>query len=88
MSSSIATKVQNLIDFLDTNLNDDDEKTQSAPSPKPSTSDVDASKIKMVVLGCGLVVPPLIEVNINPSTPRLTHTPTHSDSISISMATN
>ena len=70
MAQSITDKIQNLIDFINAE-NDDEEKKEdssaisyleTAPQPQPSTSDIDTSKIKIVVLGCGLVVPPLIEV--------------------------
>lgn len=81
--ASVTEKIQNLIDFI-LNSDDfgDDEKKESivylesAPKPQPSTSDIDPSSIKIVILGCGLVVPPMIEVKcpLNPN--KFHHFPT------------
>ena len=68
--ANVTDKIQNLIEYINTSNNDDEKKEESssfpylttAPQPQPSTSDIDTAKIKIVVLGCGLVVPPLIEV--------------------------
>mmetsp|Transcript_14285 Transcript_14285/g.21582 ORF Transcript_14285/g.21582 Transcript_14285/m.21582 type:complete len:292 (+) Transcript_14285:34-909(+) len=57
---SLTDKIQNLIDFVN-NIDHKEDELQTASKPQPSTVDIDASKIKIVVLGCGLVVPPLIE---------------------------
>eukprot|EP01083_Nonionella_stella_P063349 164618_1 len=66
--SSVTDKIQNLIDYIGGTVIDDEKKEElsinyltEAPQPQPSNSDIDPSTIKVVVLGCGLVVPPLIE---------------------------
>ena len=62
--ATLTDKIDDLINFIQSN-DEVEEKISyltTAPLPKPSSSDIDTSKIKIVVLGCGLVVPPLIEV--------------------------
>ena len=68
--SALTDKIEDLITYINKGDEEPEEKKESitylehAPQPQPSTVDIDTSKIKIVVLGCGLVVPPLIEVNI------------------------